>query len=87
MSSGSELKRLAAELRRVWEPPAKSAWSLSDVRLVKLLKAIDALPERSEDTARVERARIVAAEFRTEADEWAQSHWQNLASDLDKALR
>lgn len=39
------LKQLAADVREVWSPPGGRAWSISDVRIVKLLKAIEEMPD------------------------------------------
>lgn len=38
------LTQLAADVRRVWSPPAGRAWSLADLAMVKLLKAIEEAP-------------------------------------------
>lgn len=35
-------KQLVADVREVWSPPAGRAWSTSDVRIIKLLTAIEA---------------------------------------------
>lgn len=37
------LKDLVAEVRRVWSPPGTRAWSMADVAIVRLLKAIEDL--------------------------------------------
>jgi hypothetical protein len=42
------LKALAADVRRVWSPPPSRAWSLADVAITKLLRAIE---ESHESTA------------------------------------
>jgi hypothetical protein len=39
------LKQLAADVRRVWTPPAPSAWGRDVVAIMKLLKAIEAMPD------------------------------------------
>lgn len=38
------LKKLVDDVERVWSPPAGRAWGLDTVAIVKLLKAIKALP-------------------------------------------
>lgn len=35
------LKQLAADVRQVWTPPGGRAWSKADVRIEKLLQAIE----------------------------------------------
>lgn len=65
----AQLKQLVEELRRVWEPPTRTAWSLSDVKLVKLLKAIDDLP--AEDDLR----RRLAIELSEEHTKVGQSQF------------
>lgn len=62
------LKQLAADLRRVWEAPERKALGLADVRLLKLLKAIEALPTddlraRFEAELRVEHNRVGQVQF------------------------
>jgi hypothetical protein len=37
----TEVQRLAAEVRRVWSPPAGRPWGLDVVAIMKLLKAIE----------------------------------------------
>lgn len=43
----STLRQLAAEVREVWNPPGTRAWSIADVRIVKLLKAVEDAPDES----------------------------------------
>lgn len=40
----ASLKQLAEDVRRVYHPPAGRPWSLADVAIVKLLKAIEEQP-------------------------------------------
>lgn len=40
----TSLQELAAQVRRVYEPPERRAWSLADVAIVKLLRAIETMP-------------------------------------------
>lgn len=42
-----ELKRLAASLREVWQLGAERPWSPAEVRLAKLLRAIDDAPDEA----------------------------------------
>lgn len=53
----SSLKALAAEVSKVWSPPERRALSLADVRIAKLLKAIEAMPNDARLSAFEEAAR------------------------------
>lgn len=35
------IKQLAEQVRKVWSPPAERPWSLADVAITKLLKAVE----------------------------------------------
>lgn len=53
------LKQMANGLRRVWSPPERRALSLSDVAILRLLKAIEALPEEDELRALFEKELVL----------------------------
>jgi len=79
------LKSLAVEVRRVYSPPGGRAWSMADVAIVKLLKAIESA--RDVDAKAIVDEEIAAADRKRDGEVSDHPQTKYDGQQLGDALR